>query len=297
MHRTRIKLEAVAFTLPSLLLTLALGIYPIFWAIRYMFYEYAGYGTPKFVGLYNFERLYHDERFWNAVTNTLVYAGGKLLVTLPLSLLLAVLLNRRMRGAGLFKTIFFMPTVLSASVMSIVFYVIFNSYNGMLNQLLQQLGWSRGVEWLGANYAMLTMILIAIWGAVGNYMLLFLAGLQGIPRDIYESASIDGARPAQQFFYITIPMLGPVLQMVMLLAITVSLKGYESIMVLTQGGPFGKTDVMFLYVYKMFFPVASTTAEVQQFGYGSAVGFAAALLIGAVTLIYFYASKKLNSLY
>ncbi|MDG0811342.1 carbohydrate ABC transporter permease [Cohnella rhizosphaerae] len=297
MHRTRIKLEAVAFTLPSLLLTLALGIYPIFWAIRYMFYEYAGYGTPKFVGLYNFERLYHDERFWNAVTNTLVYAGGKLLVTLPLSLLLAVLLNRRMRGAGLFKTIFFMPTVLSASVMSIVFYVIFNSYNGMINQLLQQLGWSRGVEWLGANYAMLTMILIAIWGAVGNYMLLFLAGLQGIPRDIYESASIDGARPVQQFFYITIPMLGPVLQMVMLLAITVSLKGYESIMVLTQGGPFGKTDVMFLYVYKMFFPVASTTAEVQQFGYGSAVGFAAALLIGAVTLIYFYASKKLNSLY
>lgn len=297
MHRTRIKLEAVAFTLPSLLLTLALGIYPIFWAIRYMFYEYAGYGTPKFVGLYNFERLYHDERFWNAVTNTLVYAGGKLLVTLPLSLLLAVLLNRRMRGAGLFKTIFFMPTVLSASVMSIVFYVIFNSYNGMLNQLLQQIGLSRGVEWLGANYAMLTMILIAIWGAVGNYMLLFLAGLQGIPRDIYESASIDGARPAQQFFYITIPMLGPVLQMVMLLAITVSLKGYESIMVLTQGGPFGKTDVMFLYVYKMFFPVASTTAEVQQFGYGSAVGFAAALLIGAVTLVYFYASKKLNSLY
>lgn len=297
MHRTRIKLEAVAFTLPSLLLTLVLGIYPIFWAIRYMFYEYAGYGTPKFVGLYNFERLYRDERFWNAVTNTLVYAGGKLLVTLPLSLLLAVLLNRRMRGAGLFKTIFFMPTVLSASVMSIVFYVIFNSYNGMLNQLLQQIGLSRGVEWLGANYAMLTMILIAIWGAVGNYMLLFLAGLQGIPRDIYESASIDGARPAQQFFYITIPMLGPVLQMVMLLAITVSLKGYESIMVLTQGGPFGKTDVMFLYVYKMFFPVASTTAEVQQFGYGSAVGFAAALLIGAVTLIYFYASKKLNSLY
>ncbi|MDG0795037.1 sugar ABC transporter permease [Cohnella ginsengisoli] len=297
MHRTRIKLEAVAFTLPSLLLTLALGIYPIFWAIRYMFYEYAGYGTPKFVGLYNFERLYHDERFWNAVTNTLVYAGGKLLVTLPLSLLLAVLLNRRMRGAGLFKTIFFMPTVLSASVMSIVFYVIFNSYNGMLNQLLQQIGLSRGVEWLGANYAMLTMILIAIWGAVGNYMLLFLAGLQGIPRDIYESASIDGARPVQQFFYITIPMLGPVLQMVMLLAITVSLKGYESIMVLTQGGPFGKTDVMFLYVYKMFFPVASTTAEVQQYGYGSAVGFAAALLIGAVTLIYFYASKKLNSLY
>jgi raffinose/stachyose/melibiose transport system permease protein len=298
MYRARKSLDAILFTLPSFVLTVVLVLYPIGWAIRYMFYEYPGYGTPTFVGLENFVRLAHDDQFWNAVKNTFVYAAGKLVVTIPLSLVLAVILNRGIRGKNLLRAIYFMPTVLSAAVMSIVFYVIFNSYNGILNQFLLKLGIvSRSVEWLGADLAMLTVIIIAIWGAVGNYMLLFLAGLQGIPQDVYESAAIDGANPVQQFGYITVPMLGPVIQMVMLLAITVSLKGYESIMVLTQGGPLGKTDVLFLYVYKMFFPIASGNAAIQQIGYGSAVGFTAAVMIGAVTLVYFYASKKLNSIY
>jgi ABC-type sugar transport system permease subunit len=128
-------------------------------------------------------------------------------------------------------------------------------------------------------------------------MLLFIAGLQGIPDDLYESASIDGANPLQKFLYITIPMLGPVMQMIMLLAITVSLKGYESIMVLTEGGPIGKTEVMFLYVYKLFFPTPGTLAVDQQIGYGSAAGFVTALIVGLITLIYFYMSRRLNRIY
>lgn len=96
---------------------------------------------------------------------------------------------------------------------------------------------------------------------------------------------------------ITVPMLGPVLQMIIMLAITVSLKGYESIMVLTEGGPYGKTEVMYLYLYKLFFPVSSGGSSIQQFGYGSAVGFATAVIVGIITLIYFYVSKKLNDIY
>lgn len=167
-----------------------------------------------------------------------------------------------------------------------------------MNQLLLKYHLvSAPINWLGADQAMLTTIIIAIWGAVGNYMLLFLAGLQGIPNDLYEAASLDGANEFQKLRYVTIPMLGPVMQMIIMLAITISLKGYESIMVLTEGGPYGKTEVMYLYLFKLLFPVSAESQSLQQLGYGSAVGFTTALLVGGVTFIYFRISKKLNDIY
>lgn len=253
MNETKRQINAWTFVAPSLILTLIFGVYPIFWALKYMFYDYQGFGTPLFIGLDNFERLFRDKDFWHSVVNTFIYAGGKLVITIPLSFVLAVILNRALKGRQLLRAIYFMPTVISASVMAIVFYVIFNSYNGMVNQLLMGAGIvSAPIDWLGAKHALITAIIIAIWGAVGNYMLLFIAGLQNIPEDLYEAASLDGAGPLRKMWSITVPMLGPVLQMIIMLAITVSLKGYESIMVLTEGGPYGKTEVMYLYLYKLF---------------------------------------------
>jgi raffinose/stachyose/melibiose transport system permease protein len=298
MNSIRKTVFSYSFILPSLFLTLALGIYPIAWAMRYMFYDYKGYGQERFVGLDNFRQLFQDGQFWDSVVNTFVYAGGKLIITLPLSLVLAVLLNRGLRGRHFLRAVYFMPTVISSAVIAVVFFNIFNSYNGILNQYLVK--WNivdRSVDWLGADLAMLTTILVAVWGAVGNYMLLFIAGLQNIPEDVYESAALDGANKPQQFWFITLPMLGPVLQMVIMLAIINALKGYESIMVFTEGGPIGKTEVMFLYVYKLFFPVAGQGNLVeQQMGYGSAAGFVTALIVGTITLIYQLASKRLNRL-
>ncbi|MFM9328177.1 carbohydrate ABC transporter permease [Paenibacillus mesotrionivorans] len=298
MNSIRKTVFSYSFILPSLFLTLALGIYPIAWAMRYMFYDYKGYGQERFVGLDNFRQLFQDGQFWDSVINTFVYAGGKLIITLPLSLVLAVLLNRGLRGRHFLRAVYFMPTVISSAVIAVVFFNIFNSYNGILNQYLMK--WNivdRSVDWLGADLAMLTTILVAVWGAVGNYMLLFIAGLQNIPEDVYESAALDGANKPQQFWFITLPMLGPVLQMVIMLAIINALKGYESIMVFTEGGPIGKTEVMFLYVYKLFFPIAGQGNLVeQQMGYGSAAGFVTALIVGSITLIYQLASKRLNRL-
>lgn len=292
------KLHAYIFIFPSLFLTFSLSIYPILWALRYMFYDYQGFGHPTFIGLENFSRVMRDQEFWKSVKNTLVYAGGKLVITIPLSLLLAIILNRKIKGRMLLRSIYYLPTIFSAAVMSIVFFIIFNSYNGILNQFLLKYHLvSAPINWLGADHAMLTTIIIAIWGAVGNYMLLFLAGLQGIPEDLYEAASLDGANAAHKLWYVTIPMLGPVLQMVIMLAITISLKGYESIMVLTEGGPYGKTEVMYLYLFKLFFRISTDSKTMQQIGYGSSVGFVTALIVGAITLIYFYVSKKLNDVY
>lgn len=290
--------ENSLFLAPSIILTITLGIYPLFWMLRYMFYDYAGYGEALFVGLDNFRRLLRDGLFWESVRNTFVFAGGKLLLTLPLSLLLAVLLNGKLRGVSLLRGIYFMPTVISTAVISVVFYNIFNSYNGMVNTVLMKLHLvSQPIDWLGPKHAMLTVIIVAVWGAVGNYMLLFLAGLQSIPQDLYESAAIDGANAGRRFWNITLPMLAPVAQMVIMLAIIASLKGYESIMVITEGGPIGKSEVMYLYLYKLLFPVSTGSPVAQQLGYGSAVGFATALIVGAVTGLYFYFSRKMNKVY
>lgn len=295
MRKRNSLFNSYVFIFPSLFLTLALGIYPLVWALRYMFYDYQGYGKEKFIGIDNFTRLFRDTEYWHSVYNTFIYAGGKLIIVLPLSLILAVILNKGIKGRVLLRAVYFMPTIISTSVMAIVFFTIFNSYNGLLNQFLLKYGViSKSIDWLGPDYAMITVIIMAIWGAIGNYMLLFIAGLQGIPDDLYESASIDGANVVQKFWYITIPMLGPVLQMIVMLAIINSLKGYESIMVMTEGGPFGKTDVMYLYVYKLFFPVSATSPTVQQIGYGSAAGFVTALIVGLITIGYFRMSKRLN---
>ncbi|WP_020617691.1 carbohydrate ABC transporter permease [Paenibacillus daejeonensis] len=290
--------ENSLFLSPSIILTAVLGIYPILWMLRFMFYDYAGYGEPIFIGLDNFQRLMRDALFWESVGNTFIYAGGKLVLTLPVSMLLAVILNGKLRGSNLLRGIYFMPTIISTAVISVVFYTIFNSYNGMVNTLLMKMHLiSQPIEWLGPKLAMLTVILVAVWGAVGNYMLLFLAGLQGIPKDLYESASIDGANAGRQFWSITLPMLAPVAQLVIMLAIIASLKGYESIMLITEGGPIGKTEVMYLYLYKLLFPVSTGSPVVQQFGYGSAVGFATALIVGAITGLYFLLSRKMNKVY
>jgi ABC-type sugar transport system permease subunit len=292
------KLNAYIFIIPSLFLTLVFGIYPLLWALRYMFYDYQGIGKPIFIGLDNFARIMRDGQFWDSVKNTGIYALGKLVITIPLSLILAIILNRKWRGRSLFRAVFYLPTIFSASVMAIVFFIIFNSYNGILNQLLLKYHIiSSPIGWLDANHAMLTTIIIAIWGAVGNYMLLFIAGLQSIPEELYEAASLDGASEFQKLHNVTIPLLGPVMQMIIMLAITTALKGYESIMVLTEGGPYGKTEVMYLYLFKLLFPVSADTQSLQQLGYGSAVGFTTALIVGAVTLIYFQISKKLNDVY
>ncbi|KQY83841.1 MULTISPECIES: carbohydrate ABC transporter permease [Paenibacillus] len=292
------KVHAYLFIFPSLFLTLVFGVYPLIWALRYMFYDYQGIGTPVFIGLGNFARIMRDTQFWSAVGNTGVYALGKLVVTIPLALTLAIILNRKWRGRSLLRAVYYLPTIFSASVMAIVFFIIFNSYNGILNQLLVKYHViSAPIGWLDADHAMMTTIIIAIWGAVGNYMLLFIAGLQSIPEELYEAASLDGANEFQKLRNVTIPLLGPVLQMIIMLAITTALKGYESIMVLTEGGPYGKTEVMYLYLFKLLFPISADTQSLQQLGYGSAVGFTTAIIVGAVTLIYFWISKKLNDVY
>jgi ABC-type sugar transport system permease subunit len=182
--------------------------------------------------------------------------------------------------------------------MGLVFYLLFNAYNGQVNQILRGFHIiSENINWLGKDYAMLTLILTAVWGGVGNYMVYFIAGLQMISKEAIESAVIDGAGRGQTLWYITIPMLGPILKIILMLSIVIAFSDMNTVMVLTEGGPVNTTMVMALYGYTFFFPVSASTVTVTQYGYGAAVSAVSALIAGFVTVIYLIISRKLDKMF
>ena len=284
--------------LPNVIMFLVFTVYPILWALRYMLYDYKGYGEARFVGLDNFVRVFtRDPVFWDSVVNTFVYVGGKLIITLPIAFLIAVMVHKSFRRNGVVQSIIFTPTIMSSAVMALIFYLIFNTYNGSVNKILMSLGLiNQNINWLGVKYAMLTVVIIAAWGGIGNYMVYFIAGLTGISEDIYESARIDGGNETQLLFYITIPMLAPIIKMILMLALVISFMDMQSILVLTEGGPMNATNVMFLYIYQLFFPVTSGSTVLQEFGYGAAVSIGAALIVGGVTLLYLFLARRLDKI-
>ncbi len=284
--------------LPNLIMFAVFTIYPILWALRYMLYDYKGYGEAKFIGFDNFVRVFtRDPVFWQSVSNTMVYVFGKLILTIPIAFLLAFLLSKNTHINATCQSIIFTPTIMSSAVMALIFYLLFNTYNGEINRFLMWLGLiDENVNWLGVKYAMLTVIILAVWGGVGNYMVYFIAGLTGISTDVYESAKLDGANGAQTLFRITLPLLAPVLKMILMLALVISFMDMQSIMVLTEGGPMGKTNVMFLYIYQLFFPISAGSAVTQEFGYGAAVSLVAAAIVGIITGAYLIIGRKLDQI-
>lgn len=293
--------QLYAMLAPNFVLFLIMSVYPIIWAFRYMFFFYDGViSKPVFIGMNNFIRVFtRDVDFWQSALNTLVYAGGKIVIVLPLAFIVAVILNKKTRYSGTLQAIIFSPTILSAAVMSLVFYLLFNAYNGDINRALKSAGLIHtSVNWLGAGMAMLTIIIVAVWGGLGNYMVYFLAGLQQVPTELYESSELDGANVLQKNWYITLPMLGPVLKIIIMLAIINAFQDIQSIMVLTGGGPFNKTMVMTLYIYQLFFPInADGGGGVgSQYGYGAAVSIVAAVICGIITVIYLRMSRRMDDI-
>ena len=283
--------------LPNVIMFTAFTIYPLLWVMRYMFYDYRGYGEPIFIGLENFRRVFRDTVYWAAVKNTFVYVFGKLLLTIPISFMLAFLLQKSTRLNAISQSIVFTPTIMSQAVMALIFYLLFNTYNGEINHYLVKLGIiDQNINWLGIQHAMKTVIILALWGGVGNYMVYFIAGLTGISTEVYESAKLDGANGIQTLFQITMPLLAPVLKMILMLALVISFHDMQSIMVLTEGGPMNATNVMFLYIYQLFFPISAGSTVIQEFGYGAAVALVSAGIVGIFTGIYLIIGSRLDKI-
>lgn len=283
--------------LPSVFLLVVTSIYPFFWLFKYVFYDYNGF-KAYYIGLDNFKRMLGDGLYWQSVIHTFEYSIMKLVIILPLALILSVLLTQKLRGSNLYRGVYFLPTVISAAVYSLIFYFIFASYNGVLNGILSALGIIQSpIDWLGSpETAMSSIVIVAVWGGFGNYMILFIAGLSSISEEVYESAKIDGAGKISTFFKITLPLLGPMLKVILMLAITTALKDYESILVLTGGGPNNRTQVMFSYIYSLCFGSDASAANIQ-IGYAAVLSIVSAIIIGMITVIYLRISKKLDEIY
>ena len=291
------KIQEILMITPMTIGFLLFSVYPIIWVLRWSFFKYNGYSEPVFVGLGNFIRVFsRDPAYWNSLKNTFLIAGMKMIFEIPLALVLAVLLNNKIKGSSFFRVVFFLPSVFSIAVVGLIFSILFGAYNGIVNAILKNIGLiTQNISWFSdKGHAMFVIILVSLWTTFGLNMIYFLMGLQNISKSLYECASIDGANEVQQFFYITMPLVAPILQLVLMLSVLGTMKMTDLILVLTNGAPGGSTEVVMTYIFKYFFSYGESAAMEDQFGYASSMAVVTAVILGIVTLIYLKVSKKMQ---
>lgn len=291
-------IQSYLMLLPQLIGFFVFGIYPILWVFRLAWFEYNGVSEARFVLFDNFIRLFtRDGAYWASLVNTLILSFGKLIIEIPLALILAVVLNHKLKGRHFFRTMFYMPNVISVAIIGLVFSFLFSTFEGIVNNTLLNFDLiARPVNWFGYKWtAMFVIAFASIWQNFGVNMLFFLAGLQNIPTELYEAASIDGASKFQQFRKVTLPLLAPTLQIVLMLAILGSIKVTDLVLVLTNGMPAGQTEVVMTYIFKRFFSYNGTS--IPDIGYASAMGMITAIILAIITGIYLKITKKMNKIY
>ena len=286
--------QAFLMILPFLLGFILFSYVPIFYILRYAVTDYNGYAQANFTGWYNFERIFtRDPDYWMSLVNTVMLSFCKLLVEIPLALLLAVLLNQKIRGIGFFRVTLFLPAVISAAIIGLIFSLLFASFKGMINTILQSLNLiAKPINWFSTKgNAMLVLGIASVWQNYGINMMFFLMALQSIPEEINECAELDGAAGLKKFFRITLPMIAPIFESVLLMAIIGSLKVCDLVISLTDGQPGGQTEVVMTYIYKFFFGKSGRNIDI---GYASSMSVITALFLGLVTLVYVQGSKRLK---
>jgi raffinose/stachyose/melibiose transport system permease protein len=269
------------FLLPALVLYLVFVIIPIIQAAHFSLYKWNGLGPLEdFIGLKNYQVALASDVFWQAVGNNVLIIVLSLLLQIPFSLGLAILLNRRFPGRAIFRLLFFVPYVLSEAITGIVFSLLLQP-DALVDSGLSTVGLEGLIQdWLGnTDIVMITLFVIISWKYFGFHMILLLAGLQGIPKEIEEAALIDGAGRRQVFRYITLPLIGPTLRVSIFLSVIGALQLFDIVWVMTGGGPLTASTTMAVNMFKTGF-------EKQQMGYGSALAVLLFLCALVVALLY-----------
>ena len=271
-------LAAWAFMLPSLVVLAVFVVYPMTQALYLSFTEYNVLQPARWVGLENYQRLVSDPAFHNALLNTLYYAAVTTPLSVALALGLAILLNRRLPLRGFLRTSVFLPVVLSLAIVAIAWNFLLDPNIGLLSYWLSKVGIVSEQGWLrDPALAMPAVMLVGIWKNVGFYMVMYLAGLQSIPRELHEAAAIDGAGPWRRFRRITWPLLANQTMLITILAAIATLQAFDQIYVMTRGGPFFKTETVVMMIYRVGF-------KEFEFGYASAVSWVLVLLIFGLSM-------------
>lgn len=265
---------------PSLIIFLIFSVIPLFYMIVISFYKWNMISKMKFINVKNYLTMFKSKDFWNALWNTIRYMGMMVPTTIILALLLAVYLKRNTRINKFIQTVMFMPNVVSLVSVSFIWLWIMNERTGLLNFVLSWFGHG-AVNWLGAKEtAMLSLVIVSVWKSLGYFVLILVAALQSVPKYLYEAAALDKASRLQVFFKITLPMISPTLFYLTLVGLIGSFKVFESVQLMTGGGPVNSTTTLVHEIYLEGFVFYKT-------GYSAAMSVVLMILVGTLTFIYF----------
>src|SRR5215216_1899674 len=281
LRNMRKEWSAYLFLVPSLLQLAVLLAFPVFFSFYLSFHEWNILEPEKpFVGLDNYARLLSDRRARQAIVNTLYYTVTSVPLTLFCGLLVALLLNNQIRGRGIFRTMYYLPVVTSAVAVAVVWKWIFNGDFGLINYYLIQLGLiSAPIRWLtDPNLAMPSIIIVSVWQGIGGCMIIYLAGLQAIPDELYDAAKVDGAGPIRTLFSITIPLLGPATFFLLITSIIGAFQEFGRPYLMTSGGPAGRTTTIAYHLYVAAF-------RNFEMGYAAAMSYVLFAMIFIFTLL------------
>lgn len=273
-----------AFILPTMIGLITLNIYPIFKTIYESFFKTGDFGKGnKFVGLANYQKLFADAEIWQALWNTIKYAIVEVPFSIAIALVLAVLLNRKMKGRAAYRTIFFLPMVAAPAAVAMVWRWLYNSEFGLINNVMHT-----RVNWISnPSIAVFAIAVIGIWSVIGYNMVLFLSGLQEIPKDYYEASDIDGATGIKQFFHITLPLLSPTIFFVAITRVIGGLQVFDLIyMVMDRNNPALEKTQSLVYLFYQYSFIENNK------GMGSAVVVVLLAVIMLVTVFQMFAQKK-----
>ncbi|WP_240419226.1 carbohydrate ABC transporter permease [Paenibacillus periandrae] len=286
MGELKFKPLLTLYLLPALLLYCLFFVVPFLQTFYYSLFEWSGFGIPKFVGFRNYLELVRDEFFTQGIGRVIIWALLAIIFKVGISLLLATLLRAQLKGAKFFTSAFFMPVVLSTAALCLMFTLMYDKDVGTINWLLRVVGldsWTRA--WLGdANTAFYAVVAVPIFHTIGYFFVILLAGMKNISEEIYEAAIMDGANPWILFSRITFPLIWPVLQLCIILAITGAMKNFDYVFIMTKGGPGTSTQVPATYMYDTIFTAF-------KFGYGTAISFTIFLF----TLMIVFLFRKLTN--
>ena len=275
----RESLAAWGLLAPNLLLFGVFLVLPLLATFWLSLYSSSGFGPREFVGVDNYAELAGDATFWRSALNTAVYA----LLTVPLALVIglgvALAMNRPLRGRGALRAVYYVPYVISGVVVAIAGRYVFNENVGIINRVLRALG-GDGVAWQSeAVPAMASLVLISVWTKIGFCMVVYLAALQGVPRDYLEAAAMDGAGRWQQLRHIVVPLLRPTTLFLVVLGVIESFQVFDVVYVLTGGGPGNATEMLVTYAYAEGF-------DARRQGYAATIGVVTYLVIGVLTALW-----------
>ena len=269
MNRVLSNKKAVfIFLLPALVLFLTIIIVPIFMSVTYSLTEWDGIGKKVFTGFDNYKELFltNSDGFWRAVKNSLIFAAGSVFVQLPISLILALILARGVKGERFYVSVYFIPVLISTVVIGQLWMKIYNPQYGLLNTVLRSMGLEQLTgNWLGDTKKVIFAVIVPVlWQYIGYHMLLMYASVRSISEEIFEAARIDGANGIQTALHITIPLMKPILKVCVTFAVVGSLKNFDLVYVMTDGGPAGASQLPSTLMVETIF-------SRNMYGYGSSM--------------------------